>query len=256
MAKVGQELELTDPETGESLPLARVISVNDTSLVMDANNAYAGQTITVQVKLNEKKTEQAITGSTIKHIGGAPTMQLFIMSHCPYGTQALKGILPVWQKFQNKANIELRFVSYTMHGAQEDLDNNRIICIREEQSSKLLAYLDCFVYGDGSETSSQSCITSTGIDKTKLESCLTNNAATYMETDTALNEQYGVQGSPTYIIDGKEVSIYPRDPASVAKALCNAFTVKPSECSFAFDTTNPSAGFGGGTGTSSGGSCG
>jgi FKBP-type peptidyl-prolyl cis-trans isomerase 2 len=253
MAKVGQELSLTDPDTGELLPVATVLSLNDTHLVLDGNPQYAGKTIIVQVKLIEKKTEKStVTGSTIKHIEGAPTMQVFIMSHCPYGTQIVKGLLPVWEKFQSKANIELRFVSYTMHGAQEDLDNNRILCIREEQSPKLPAYLNCFVYGDGSETSSQACITSTGIDKTKLDSCLKDNAATYMKVDTDLNTQYGVQGSPTIILDGKEASVYPRDPASVAKALCDAFSSKPSECSFSFDTTNPSPGFGGGTASSSG----
>ncbi len=253
IAEVGQELQLTNPETGETLPLATVLSINDTHLVMDENPPYAGKTLIVQVKLIEKKTEKStVTGSTIKHIEGAPTMQVFIMSHCPYGAQIVKGLLPVWEKFQSKANIELRFVSYTMHGPQEDLDNNRILCIREEQSTKLLAYLNCFAYGDGSEASSQSCITSTGVDKTKLDSCVTNNAATYMKVDTDLNTQYGVQGSPTIILDGKEASVYPRDPASVAKALCDAFSSKPSECSFSFDTTNPSPGFGGGTASSSG----
>jgi hypothetical protein len=73
-----------------------------------------------------------------------------------------------------------------------------------------------------------------------------------MEVDKALNEEFGVQGSPTVILDGKEASVYPRDPASVAKALCAAFTSKPSECSSTFDTTNPSPGFGGGSASSSG----
>lgn len=251
--ELGQEMELT------GYPKAKVVSINATDMILDANDPNAGKTITIQVKLLDKKTEKVpVTGSAIKHIEGAPTLQFFIMSHCPYGTQMAKGVIPAWEKFINKANIELRFVSYTMHGAQEDLDNNRLICIREEQSEKLINYLKCFVYGDGSESSSQACIDSTGIDKTKLETCLENNVNNYMEEDKTLNTQYGVQGSPTVIIDGKEASIYPRDPANVAKALCDAFKgSKPSECSFAFDTTNPSPGFGGGSGSStSGGSCG
>ena len=73
-----------------------------------------------------------------------------------------------------------------------------------------------------------------------------------MEVDKALNEEFGVQGSPTVIINGQEANVYPRDPQSVANALCNAFTSKPSECSFKFDTTNPSPGFGGGSASSSG----
>ncbi|MCX6741792.1 MAG: thioredoxin domain-containing protein [Candidatus Pacearchaeota archaeon] len=244
---IGKSIELS------GYPNSTVIQVNSTYVLFDANALGAGETITVDVKLLKKAVEKGpVTGSSIKNIPGAPTFQFFIMSHCPYGTQMAKGVIPVWEKFKDKANIELRFVSYTMHGAQEDLDNNRLICIREEQSAKLIEYLKCFVYGDGSEASSQSCIVSTGVDKAKLDSCVATSAATYMETDKALNTQYGVQGSPTVVINGKESSVYPRDPATVAKALCDAFTTKPAECSFAFDTTNPSAGFGGGTASSSG----
>jgi hypothetical protein len=209
--------------------------------------------LTLKVTLNAiNKIKSSGTSYSGKKNSG-PLMQVFIMSHCPYGTQMVKGILPVWEKFQNKANIELRFVSYTMHGAQEDLDNNRIMCIREEQTSKLLAYLNCFVYADGSEAATQSCISSVGIDKSKLDSCVASRAAGYFEVDKALNTQYGVQGSPTIVIEGKESQVYPRDPATVAKALCDAFTgSKPNECSFSFDTTNPSPGFGGGSASSSG----
>jgi FKBP-type peptidyl-prolyl cis-trans isomerase 2 len=242
------------PEVGSVIaltgyPEAEVIGMNATDVFLDANNPAAGKSVTVTIKLNDIKKETVVSSGS-KNNG--PTFQFFIMSHCPYGTQMAKGVLPVWEKFKDKANIELRFVSYTMHGAKEDLDNNRLICIREEQSSKLRAYLDCFVYGDGSETSSQACIASTGIDKTKLESCIDSRAAGYMEVDKALNEEFGVQGSPTVIINGQEANVYPRDPQSVANALCNAFTSKPSECSFKFDTTNPSPGFGGGSASSSG----
>jgi FKBP-type peptidyl-prolyl cis-trans isomerase 2 len=237
--QIGQEIELTN------YPKAKVTGMNATAIFLDANPENAGKTITVQAKIVDIKIEKVkTTGSAIKNIPGAPTMQVFIMSHCPYGTQIVKGLLPVWKAFMNKANIELRFVSYTMHGAQEDLDNNRIMCIREEQSSKLIDYLDCYVHADGTESGAQGCISSVGIDKTKLDSCVANNAATYYAVDKELNTQYNVQGSPTVILDGKEASIYPRDPQSIANALCAAFTTKPSECSQSFSTTNPAAGFG------------
>jgi FKBP-type peptidyl-prolyl cis-trans isomerase 2 len=245
--EIGQVMQLTD------YPSARVVSMNSTDILLDGNDVNAGKTIVFDVKLVERKIEKGSTiGSSIKHIDGAPTLQFFIMSHCPYGTQMAKGVIPVWEKFQNKANIELRFVSYTMHGNKEVLDNNRLLCIREEQSSKLINYLKCFVYGDGSEASSQSCIKSSGIDVASLDSCIASRVEGYMEADKALNTQYGVQGSPTVIIDGEEASVYPRDPASVAKALCSAFKTKPPECSLSFDSTNPSPGFGGGTASSSG----
>ena len=186
-----------------------------------------------------------------------PLMQVFIMSHCPYGVQMVKGLLPVWQEFQDKANIELRFVSYIMHGEQEVLDNSRIVCIREEQNEKLLAYLNCYVYGDGTENNSQNCIVQTGINETELNDCLATNVTNYLEVDRQLNIQYDVQGSPTTILCGREVQVYPRDPQNIANILCSAFIIKPSECSLNFSTENPSPGFGGGgTNDSNNASCG
>ncbi len=231
-----------------------VTKLTEDKITIDGNHPFADKTVSVDVKLVAITESAAATSK--KTIAGAPLMQVFIMSHCPYGTQIVKGLLPVWEKFQNKANIELRFVSYTMHGDQEELDNKRIICIREEQYSKLLAYLDCFVYGAGDEAGSQTCIAQTGVNKASLDSCVASKADAYMAEDKKLNTQYDVQGSPTIIIDGTEANIYPRDPQSVATALCAAFKTKPAECSQTFSTTNPSAGFGGGTGGTSGGSCG
>ena len=234
----------------------RVVGFSTNQIYVDANVPYAGEKIIIKLKLENKFTEK-IASSNQGYISGAPTMQVFIMSHCPFGTQMVKGILPVMEKFKGKANIEVRFVGYTMHGAQEDLDNNRMICVREEQNSKLIPYLECFVSNTGSEADSQKCITQVGLDKSKLDSCMDLRVAEYMKADKELNTKYGVQGSPTVILDGKEASIYPRDPTTVAKALCDAFTSnKPSECSLTFSTTNPSAGFGTGSSTSSEASCG
>lgn len=243
--EIGKEIEL------QGLPKARVVSFNSTTIVLTNNHQYCDKQITVNLKLLSKESKPPVTGKTIKHIEGAPTMQVFIMSYCPFGLQILKGLLPVWREFQDKANIELRFVSYTMHGAKEEEENARMICIREEQSDKLISYLECFVQ----KGNAQECLTQANVDKAKLNSCMSQRYEKYFEEDKALNQKYNVRGSPTVIIDGKEVSIYPRDSQSIANALCNAFTKKPPECSKTFSTINPSPGFGSGS-SSSGGSCG
>lgn len=247
------------PTVGQSISLGtitgKVVGMTEDKIFVDANPEYAGQEIILKLKL-ENKFKEKITSSSSGNIAGAPTMQVFIMSHCPYGTQMVKGVLPVMEKFKGKANVEIRFVSYTMHGAQEELDNNRMICIREEQNAKLIDYLECFVSNTGSEADSQKCISQVGIDKTKLESCLSSRVSGYMNVDKELNTKYGVQGSPTVVIDGEEANIYPRDAQSVANELCAAFTgSKPSECSSSFSTANPSPGFGTGTSSSASGSC-
>ena len=244
-----------NPSTEKPITLGEytgyVTKLTEDKITIDENNPYAGKTVRFEVKL--VAISQGATLTSKQKIPGAPTMQVFIMSYCPYGIQMLKGLLPVWKEFDDKANIELRFVSYTMHGAKEDEENARMICIREEQYSKLIPYLECFTQS----SDAASCMSKVAIDESAVSECMKNKAAGYMEVDKKLNTQYGVQGSPTVVIDGKEVNIYPRDPQSIADALCKAFKTKPSECSLTFSTQNPSPGFGGGSSSSSsGGSCG
>jgi len=244
--EIGQEVELGN------YPKAIVTDLNDTHIFLDANHEYAGETIIVKITLHKKYIEQSTTtGKTIT--GASTTMQVFIMSYCPYGLQMLKGMLPVWEKFEDKANIELRFVGYTMHGQKEEDENYRMICIREEQYSKLIPYLKCFAESGDHE----SCLAQANVDTEKLDSCITERAEDYYAEDQALNDEYGVQGSPTTVIDGEVVEIYPRSPEDIKNALCEAFSTQPSECSETLSNENPSPGFGSGSGNAgSGGSCG
>ncbi len=237
--EIGQWIEL--PEK----PRAKVTSIDDTYLNLDSNSEYASKKIIITITLNNRYKKES---SDKTKIPGAPTMQFFIMSHCPYGLQMLKGILPVWEKFQNIANIELRFVGYTMHGQEEEDNNYRMICIREEQNSKLIPYLNCFVEAGDYE----SCFKQAGVDETKLNICMEGKVVEYYAEDQALNDQYGVQGSPTTVLNGQVTEIYPRSPEDIKKALCGAFSTQPNECSETLSNENPSAGFGWGTGGGSG----
>jgi len=243
------------PEKGSQIVMgyfpATVLDFNDTDIVLDYNAPYAGKNITVTIKVDDvtpKKKAASSSSTAIKTVAGAPTLQVFVMSYCPYGTQMEKGVIPAMKLLNGKANFEIRFVSYTMHGAKEDEENSRQICLREEQPDKFWNYLECFLdAGDAA-----GCITSTGVDSAKLSTCMTNNAQGYLDADKALNTQYGVQGSPTTILNDKEVQIYPRSPEDVKKAVCAAFDTAPAECSETLDSTNPSPGFGFAASASSG----
>lgn len=241
-----------DPYTDRPVTIGEYIGyvtkLTDDKIIINENHLYAGKTIKVEFKLISKEKGSSLVKK--QKIPGAPTMQIFIMSYCPYGIQMLKGLLPVWKEFDDVANIELRFVGYTMHGQKEEEENYRMICIREEQYSKLIEYSECFALKDDPET----CMREAAVDKGKVEDCMANRAVSYFAEDQALNDQYGVQGSPTTVIDGQEVTIYPRSPNDIKNTLCDAFASQPSECSLTFSTANPSPGFGGGS-SNEGGVC-
>jgi hypothetical protein len=183
-----------------------------------------------------------------------PTVELFVMSYCPYGTQAEKGIIPVAELLGDKIDFSIKFVNYAMHGEKEVTENLLQYCIETEQGDKYLPYLKCFLQaGD-----SASCQDQVKVDKTKLAACteatdkkfsITENLQHPTGTYPAFliydseNKEYGVQGSPTLVISGASVSSA-RSPAAFLTTICNAFNNPPAECEQTLDSANPSPGFG------------
>jgi len=199
-----------------------------------------------------------------------PDVKVFVMSYCPYGLQAQKMFLPVYDLLKDKAQIEVYFVNYIMHEKKEIDENLRQYCIQKEQKSKYYDYLNCFVKGEDFEK----CLSDANIDRTKLATCVSetdqeyNITAQYNDKSTWLNERfpkfdvhsdlcqkYGVSGSPTVVINDQVVNIDPRSPEKFKEVICQTFNSSPEECSQILSNEIPSPGLGGGTGSSSGGSC-
>ncbi len=191
-----------------------------------------------------------------------PQVDLFVMSYCPYGLQIEKGILPVVDLLGSKIKFNLEFVDYTMHGDKEIQENMLQYCIGQKYASKLSGYLKCFTEQGNSDT----CLTQTGIDKAAITACISATDAKFKITETAKdqstwksgqypifqinqadNTKYNVAGSPTLVINGTTVSAN-RDPQSLLKLVCSAFSNAPEVCSQTLSTAAPAAGFGSGTG--------
>lgn len=197
-----------------------------------------------------------------------PKVELFVMSHCPYGTQIEKGIIPAVQALGNKIDFELKFCDYAMHGEKELNEELQQYCVQKETPDKLLSYLNCFLT-DGDD--SDSCFSKIGIDKGAVDSCVAaadkefkvtenfNDRSTYkgnyptFAVYQAENSQYGVGGSPTLIINGAEISSS-RDSASLLNTICSAFNSAPEECGAQLSSSSPSPGFGFNASSNGGGS--
>ncbi|MBN1162919.1 hypothetical protein JXA34_04220 [Patescibacteria group bacterium] len=191
-----------------------------------------------------------------------PNVELFVMSHCPYGTQVEKGILPVLKTLGDKIDFSLKFVYYAMHGEVELKEQATQYCISKNEPEKLIPYLECFLAdGEG-----EKCISESNINKSILASCVDTADSQFSitknleNTDTWLNgryplfdvykaenDRYSIQGSPTLVINGSTVNAG-RDPSSLLSAVCAGFNEAPEECNTELSSTPPSAGFGYGTG--------
>ncbi len=169
-----------------------------------------------------------------------PVVELFVMTYCPYGTQAEKGFIPAIQNLGSAVDAKIRFVHYFMHGDKEEQETYNQVCIREEQSAKYLDYLTCFL----EDSNSTRCIKKVGVDQAKIDKCISSGKAKeYYAFDSQLSQGYGVEGSPTLVINGAQVSAG-RDPASMLDAMCSAFNSAPGSCGASLSTTSPSPGFG------------
>jgi hypothetical protein len=188
-----------------------------------------------------------------------PSVELFIMSHCPYGTQTMKGILPAVELLDDNIDFKLRFVSYAMHGEIEIYEQLRMHCIQEQQQQLLLPYLKCFL----EEGKSDECIESTGVDAALLEACEASADAEFsitanfenkdtwlngryplFEIDMAENEKYSIRGSPGLAINEVGIDSFGRSPAQLKELICTGFAVKPAECETPLSADSPTPGFG------------
>ncbi|MCK9577874.1 hypothetical protein M0R01_00050 [bacterium] len=189
-----------------------------------------------------------------------PLVDLFVMSHCPYSAQIEKGIIPTIEALGDKIDFNLKFCSYAMHGEEELKEQTNQYCIQKEQKDKLLPYLKCFL----KEGKGEECLNTVQINKDKLNLCVESTEKEFNTISNfknqkeyfgnfpsfnifkADNEKYGVQGSPTLIINGVQVQSN-RDSDSLLKTICSAFSIAPETCTKNISSETPSAGFGTGT---------
>ncbi len=279
-AKAGQSVvDFLNSQTGGGVELVEITSDGEFYQVMVS---YQGQNIPLSVTKDGKYLAQLTllesnpedTTPTQPQAAenlpqtDKPVVEAFVMSHCPYGTQIEKGLIPVVELLGDKINFEVKFVYYAMHGETEVREELNQYCIQTEQNDKYLSYLKCFLgEGDG-----EACLDETGIDKTKLKTCTDatdkkysvianlNDQSSWLSGRYPLfdvykedNEKYGVGGSPTLIVNGVEANSG-RDSVSLLATVCNAFTddARPAECDSDIDASSPTPGFGYSTTSGSG----
>lgn len=216
----------------------------------------------------ENKQEPTATAPIDVPKSDKPVVELFVMSHCPYGTQIEKGILPVVKTLGENIDFQLKFCDYIMHGEIEIKEQLNQYCVGQQDQIKLISYLDCFL----KDEDSAGCLSKSGVDTQALNNCVSatdnefkimenfKDKSTYKGSYPTFNihkadvDKYQVGGSPTLIINGQEASSA-RDSASLLNAICSAFNEKPELCGTQLSSASPSPGFGEGTGASTDASC-
>lgn len=218
--------------------------------------------VTATTTAAASEAKPAATTQEVNKKAAKPTVELFVMSQCPYGTQIEKGILPVVDILSKKIDFKVKFCDYAMHGQGELNEQMSQYCIQKNEPQNIVPYLKCYLGSTGSAADAAKCVVSTKVNQAKLKACVAATDKTYKITslyndkttwvsgqfpqfnvDKEANTKYDVGGSPTLVINGETISSG-RDAASLLKTICSGFETQPEECKASLSSEQPSAGFG------------
>ncbi|MDO8486557.1 MAG: hypothetical protein Q7S77_02595 [Candidatus Staskawiczbacteria bacterium] len=179
-------------------------------------------------------------------------LDAYIVSQCPFGLQMQRVLSDVINSAPSLTqSIKVRYIGTVvngkitaMHGDVEAQENLKQICIREEQSDKYWSYVSCYIKA-GDTTG---CLSSTGIDTAKLNSCVSdkNKGLAYAQKDFDLNSKYGIQSSPTLILNGQVVSEFDfggRTSEALKTLICTGSKNESGDCSKKLNTADAATSF-------------
>ncbi len=148
---------------------------------------------------------------------GKPTLELFVMSYCPYGVQAEEKIIPIVKEFGDKIDFKLQFIAQekaepsaqditpftSLHGYPEVAENIRQLLIAQEYPEKYLDYILC--RGKKLDKSWEKCAEKLGIDVAKIQELFDSSEAEQLFRENIKRAaELGVRASPTIFVDGHQ----------------------------------------------------
>ena len=178
-----------------------------------------------------------------------PSVELFVMSFCPFGVQAENAMDPVVGLLGTKADFKVRYIATvngdtvdsvkSLHGLPEAKEDLRQLCIAKYYPQNLWPYLmdvnaQCYPVNKNA-TQLEFCqknVTATrGIDNQKIEACASGSEGlALLKADEAITKNLKITGSPTLIMNGQKY-VGQRTAEAYKQAICARFESPPAECS-------------------------
>ena len=146
---------------------------------------------------------------------GKPTLELFVMSYCPYGVQAEEKLIPIVKEFGDRIDFRLQFIAQeketpspqditpftSLHGYPEVAENIRQLLIAEEYPDRYLDYILC--RGKKLDKSWEACAEKLGMDVERIQQLFdAPEAEALFRENIQRAAELGVRASPTILVDG------------------------------------------------------
>lgn len=182
------------------------------------------------------------TGNTALETGiGATeaeaTLDLYVMSQCPYGVQAENQISPILKELGKDLEFNLYFIGggepgnlQSLHG-QPEIDGNKIqLCAVKLYPDTYFDFVDCMNKNPTKIPDNwKDCADELELNKEELQTCFDEEAEELLAASFKKSSQAGARGSPTIIINGETYS-GKRDTMSLMRAICSEYDEKPEAC--------------------------
>jgi len=180
------------------------------------------------------------------------TLDLFVMSQCPFGTKAEDSMKEVLDNFKGGLNFGLHFIlnAYneeqfnnlppmrksrcvkkddgmyycSLHGEEEFNEDLRQVCAIKYYSkgNKFMDYIWCR-NKDIRNPDWKKCATEAKLDPAKIEKCSTSQEGLdLIKADAKLSEDLQIGGSPSFLGNNREkLMLRDRSPEGIKTAICN-----------------------------------
>lgn len=218
------------------------------------NNTQPSNNQTAQNTQDTQDNKPQITPANVAKVAKT-SLDAYVVSRCPFGLQMQRAMAEAIKNVPSLAEYtKVRYIGAVssdgktitaMHGNEEAQENLRQICIREEQPTKYWPYVACQMK---SKDAADGCLSSTGVNVAKLNSCMSDpsKGVAYAKVDFALQNKFGVQGSPTLILNEQEISensFGGRSADAIRNIVCSSSTTQSSFCSTKLNATPAATSF-------------
>jgi hypothetical protein len=156
------------------------------------------------------------------------TLDMFVMSHCPYGAQAMVAADTVAQHFGKDLNLNVHFIGQiqgdqlsSMHGQEEVNEDLREICAANKypKNNQFAKYLGCRSK-DLRNTDWQACAKSSGMDEKVIAKCVETEGKDLLRKSFEFANTLKIGASPTFLSNNRR-EFNAVDATTLQKQFCS-----------------------------------
>ena len=189
----------------------------DTTLCLECHDTKHSPGFAEVVALHTKDVDHSREPMNLEEIlaartarMGKPTLELFVMSYCPFGVQAEEKLIPIVKEFGDEIDFKLQFIAQekkapsahditpftSLHGYPEVAENIRQLLIAQEYPDQYLDYILC--RGKKLDKSWEDCAKKLGIDVERIQRLFdTPEADQLFRENIKRAAALGIKASPT-----------------------------------------------------------